>query len=220
MTWGEERDTDDSQGIVSASSDKRPALEEINDILQLFIGKIQQTPPDYSAIKIDGIRAYDAVREGSALPLKSREVVVESLSITHSGEGKTSFLCYCGKGTYIRSLARDMGRKLGCYGHISVLRRLSVAHFNEACAISLEMLEEMVHKGNLTFLRPVESALDDILAWDISPDQAIRIKRGQTIPLAEHTPENTEIMLRSEGKLVAIGCISQGSVKSVRVFNL
>ena len=223
VTWGEERDTDDSQGQVIETSPKRPTIAEINDILPEFTGAIQQTPPNYSAIKVDGKRAYDMARAGKVGKVASREVMVESLTLLPplpEGEGTSCFLCHCGKGTYIRSLARDMGRKLGCLGYISQLRRLRVANFTEEHAISLEMLEKMVHKGGLSFLRPVESALDDILAWDISPDQAIRIKRGQTIELAQSTPENTELLLRCEGKLVAMGKVSQGSVKPVRVFNL
>ena len=232
VTWGEERDTDDSQGQVTQTSEKRPTLAEINALLPEFTGAIQQTPPNYSAIKVDGKRAYDMARAGEIGKVAAREVVVdrfqvsglrfEPLSETSNLEHETSssFEVDCGKGTYIRSLARDMGRKLGCLGYISQLRRLRVANFTEEHAISLEMLEKMFHKGELSFLRPVESALDDILAWDISPDQAIRIKRGQTIELAQSTPENTELLLRCEGKLVAMGKVSQGSVKPARVFNL
>jgi len=240
VTWGQERDTDDSQGQVTESSDKRPSLAEIMAILPEFIGAIQQMPPDYSAIKVDGKRAYDAARDGKPLELKAREVIVESLTVIPAKAGihadqrsmrpdvdpglrrddETAFICHCGKGTYIRSLARDMGQKLGCFGHISVLRRLKVGQFDESCAISLEVLEEMVHKGDLSFLRPVEAALDDILAWDVSPDQAMLLKRGQTIPLMEEQPQGTKVRIRAGGTLVAIGEVLQDSVKPVRVFNL
>ena len=249
VTWGQERDTDDSEGAVVASSDKRPSMAEIQAILHKFTGKIQQTPPDYSAIKMGGKRAYDMARQGEAVQMKGREVEVYALSPSPlAGEGgvgglaadsepelvatphpgpppqggreQTSFLCHCGKGTYIRSLARDMGRLLGCYGYISMLRRLKVANFTEAHAISLEQLEEMVHKGELSFLRPVESALDDILAWDISSDQAIRLRRGQTLVPPAGIPDETVMLARCDGHPVAICRLSLGSVKTVRVFNL
>ena len=220
VTWGEERDTDDVQGAVTATSDKRPSQEEIHNILQDYTGKIRQIPPDYSAIKIDGQRSYDAARRGETLELVAREVEVHALAITDYHIEKTSFICDCGKGTYIRSLARDMGRQLGCLGTISQLRRLRVASFTETHAISLELLEKMFHKGELSFLRPVESALDDILAWDISPDQAISIKRGQSIIATASVPDNTVVLVRCDNIPVAMCTVSQGSVKPVRVFNL
>lgn len=238
VTWGEERDTDDIQGQITSTSDKRPTKDEINTILQEYIGKIKQVPPSYSAIKIDGQRSYDAARRGEALELVAREVEVHSLRVVIPSEvegsfdslaltqddtqyiEKTAFICDCGKGTYIRSLARDMGRRLGCFGTISQLRRLRVASFTHEHAISLEMLEKMFHKGELSFLRPVESALDDILAWDISPDQAISIKRGQSIIATASVPDNSVVLVRCDNIPVAMCTVSQGSVKPVRVFNM
>ncbi len=223
VTWGQERDTDDSEGQVTGESALRPTREQIEALLINYIGKIQQVPPNYSAIKMDGKRAYDMAREGQEIVMKSREIEVHSLTVEDYEADKTSFICHCGKGTYIRSLARDMGRALGCLGYISVLRRLKVASFTENHAISLEQLEKMVHKGDLSFLRPVESALDDILAWDVSPDQAVTIRRGQLIPsgnLPAGIPVNTVMLARCEGKAVAICQLLLDSVKPVRVFNL
>ena len=225
VTWGAERDTDDSEGQPTAHSDKRPSHEEIEGILPRFSGKISQTPPDYSAIKVGGKRAYDMARGGEVFELKSREVTVHSLEISNYGAENTSFIAHCSKGTYVRSLARDMGRALGCYGHISVLRRLQVGGFTEKDAISLESLEEMVHKGapsfqNLDCLKSVESALDDILARDINSDQAALLKRGIAIALP-HTEGKVEtIFTRCDGKLIAICEVSQGLMKPIRVFNL
>ena len=250
VTWGQERDTDDCMGQVVGESDKRPTREEIEAVLPQFIGVISQIPPDYSAIKIDGKRAYDAAREGNALELKAREVRVDSLQLLPHDltppSGGDRFICHCGKGTYIRSLARDMGRVLGCLGHISVLRRLSVGSFSEKHAISLEVLEEMLHKGALQtaqgaarsegfgedvpqsslkycFLRPVEAALDDIPACDVSHDQAALLKSGQSIFLPKNIAEESEgtkVLIRTDDRAVAIGEVSQGSMKPVRVFNL
>jgi tRNA pseudouridine55 synthase len=230
VTWGEERDSDDIMGAVTSTSPKHPAKADILGLLPEFTGKIMQQPPSYSAIKVDGKRAYDMARQGEEVELKAREVTVHSLEMTDYTTDKSSFICYCGKGTYIRSLARDMGRRLGCFGHISRLRRLSVGNFVEKHAISLEVLEEMRHKGdpryfNLDFLLPVESALDDIPAMEVDSNQAMLLKRGQAI----HLP--TELSMKEEGagitmlasyngKAIAICEASQGKVKPVRVFNI
>ncbi len=167
VTWGQERATDDAEGEVVASSDERPNMAEILSILPQFTGDISQIPPNYSAIKLEGKRAYDLARTGQAVEIKPRQVFVKSLKIEKITDGRqliTSFICHCGKGTYIRSLARDMGRVLGCYGYVSALRRTRVGKFTENNAISLEILENMVHKGGSDFLQPVEFVLDDILA--------------------------------------------------------
>ena len=224
VTWGQERDTDDSEGAVTSSCDQRPSFEQVQASLPPFIGKIAQTPPAYSAIKVDGKRAYDMAREGEVFALKSREIIVHSLEITSHTAEKTEFIAHCGKGTYVRSLARDIGRALGCLGHISVLRRLQVGNFAEKDAISLETLEEMVHKNvpdllGLGYLRPVESALDDILARDISPDHALLLKRGMVITLPQAEDAGI-VFTRCDGKLIAMCEVSQGLMRPVRVFNL
>jgi tRNA pseudouridine55 synthase len=230
VTWGQERDSDDIMGEITHTSDKRPSQNDINTILHEFIGDIQQQPPSYSAIKVDGKRAYDLARQGQAVSLKSRIITVHSLEMTHYSPEKSSFICHCGKGTYIRSLARDMGRKTGALGHISVLRRLKVGNFTENHAISLEVLEEMGHKDdpgflNPDFLLPVESALDDIPAMEVDSTQATLLKRGQAITLPSTvsiTDENIskQWLVRSDGKAIAMCTIAQGKVKPVRVFNL
>lgn len=254
VTWGEERDTDDCEGKTITTSDKRPTIEEIEKILPQFIGTILQTPPIFSAIKVDGERAYDLARAGEAVELRAREVRVDSLVLLSSpleGErarhsravegmieklpptasaaafgfasatppqGGSNFICHCGKGTYIRSLARDMGRALGCFGHISMLRRLKVGNFSEKDAISLANLEEIVHKGALSLL-PVESALDDILALEIDSHQAAALKRGQPISVKQ-VVGNDIVLARHQGKAIAICKAAHGTMKPVRVFNL
>lgn len=223
VAWGQERDTDDSQGAVTQSSGKLPEKGEILNILHEFQGKLLQMPPAYSALKVEGRRAYELAREGVEVALKPREVTVHSLEFIEYLPDRASFACRCSKGTYVRSLARDMGRRLGCLGHISALRRLKVGEFTENHAISLEVLGEMVHKGDLSFVWPVEAALDDILAWDVTPDQAICLRRGQIIHLphkSEEDPAGAKVLARCEGKTVAICDVSQGSVKPVRVFNI
>ena len=247
VTWGQERTTDDAAGEIVNESPNRPAIQDIEKILSQFIGEIMQTPPAYSAIKLDGKRAYDLARKGEEVAIKPRLVAVRSLEIIDSSlrvqrsnlvssSGKnwiaasatptrndeTSFLCHCGKGTYIRSLARDMGRIMGCYGYISSLRRLNVGKFNESHAILLENLEDMVHKGRVDFLQPVESALDDILAWDIDSTQAMRLRRGQTVHIPDINSGNSGsifMLARNDGEAVAICKWEAGVMKPVRVFN-
>jgi len=219
VTWGEERDTDDREGKPVKTSDKRPTQEAIVAILPQFAGNILQTPPSFSAIKVEGKRAYDMAREGEVVELKSRNIIVNSLEISDYHTDATSFICDCGKGTYIRSLARDMGRVLGCFGYISRLRRTRVGKFNETHAISLEILEKMVHKGDLGFLREVESALDDILAIDVTDDQATRLQRGQNVVLPLNADSSTMIA-RCNGKLIVICECKDGQLRPTRVFNL
>jgi len=238
VNWGAETETDDLEGKVTQSSNKRPKKEEIEAILPQFTGNIEQTPPNYSAIKVDGKRAYDLARSGEEVELKARAVRVDSLSIIPAKAGmietvvmdphlrgdnepadKTTFICHCGKGTYIRSLARDIGRQLGCYGHVTMLRRLKVGKFTEICAISLEKLDEMVHKGDLGFLQPVTSALDDIPAVSVTNREAASLMRGQTVNLPSQKDESVVSVL-SDGKLIAIGEVTSGVLKSRRIFNL
>ncbi|WOC15968.1 tRNA pseudouridine(55) synthase TruB [Pseudochrobactrum sp. MP213Fo] len=142
VTWGEERSTDDLEGPVTNTSDKRPAEEEILALLPKYTGVIQQIPPQFSAIKIDGERAYDLAREGATVAIPSREVEIDRLELVEINEaGQAVFEVECGKGTYVRSLARDMGRDMGCFGHIAELRRLEVAPFNEDDFVTLAELE-------------------------------------------------------------------------------
>lgn len=220
VAWGEERDTDDSEGGVKNISKNRPKESEISDILVHFRGKIMQIPPIFSAIKVAGERSYALARAGEAIELKPREIEVGSLTLESYTPDTATFICHCGKGTYIRSLARDMGQLLGCFGYVSKLRRLSVGKFSENDAISLDYLAEIVHKdAPLTKVLPVESALDDILALDITPDQATLLKRGQPCPVTLVSKEET-VLTREGGKAVALCSLSQGTMKPVRVFNL
>jgi tRNA pseudouridine55 synthase len=222
-TWGQERTTDDRAGVVVVESSNIPSKNDITSILQQFTGNITQTPPNYSAIKLDGVRAYDLARHGLEMEIKPRQVTVKSLEILEHTEQATSFICHCGKGTYIRSLARDMGRVLGCYGYVSSLRRIQVGKFNEEGAISLENLSDMVHKGRVDFLQPVESALDDILAWDIDSALEVRLRHGQTVDIPyiiEGDGESIFMLAQHNGKPVAICKRDNGVMKPVRVFNL
>ena len=229
VTWGVETDTDDSEGAITKTGDVRPDRPAIEAILAEFTGDIQQMPPQYSAIKVQGERAYDLAREGQVFELAARTVTVHELRVTEhaTDNAVTIFECDCGKGTYVRSLARDMGRRLGCHGHVTVLRRTRVGPFTEAAAISLDKLTETGNsaagrEGLMNFLRPVETALDDIPALSVSSADAARLNRGQPILIrGAGAPILTgPAYALCRGSLVAIGEIRQGELHPARVFNL
>ena len=233
VSWGQERDTDDCEGKAIKTSEKRPTAQEIEAVLPQFRGTILQAPPAFSAIKVDGRRAYDLARQGEAVELKAREVIIKQLAVSswQLAENQAdlpyanchmltaSFVCRCSKGTYIRSLARDMGRVIGCFGYISALRRIKVGRFDETQAISLEMLEKEVYKGGLGFLRGLDSALDDIPAVPLDETQAAQLKRGQHVVLPLNADSST-VIARCNGNLVAICEWENGQLRPKRVFNL
>ncbi|AJC77396.1 tRNA pseudouridine 55 synthase B [Rhizobium etli bv. phaseoli str. IE4803] len=229
VSWGEERATDDLEGDVTQSSERRPTEQQIRDILPRYIGTISQVPPQFSAIKIAGERAYDLARDGEAVEIPSREVEIFRLTLLACPDANTAhFEVECGKGTYVRALARDFGRELSCYGHISGLRRTFVAPFQE---------EAMVPLANLVALEAIEDMDERLAALDallidtcealsalphlvINDDQAHRLKmgnpilvRGRDAPIAE-----SEAYATAGGRLIAIGEIGQGEFRPKRVF--
>ena len=219
VAWGQERATDDAEGEVVAESENRPSLKEIEALIPQFMGIIEQLPPAYSALKVEGKRAYAMARAGEEVILQPRTITVYDLTLISENPGvDASFEVSCGKGTYIRSIARDMGRKLGCHGYVSHLRRTAVGEFSENNAISLDLLEELVHsRAPVECIMPLESALDDILAFPVDKMQSTRLRRGQTIscPLAD----NDSVAAMEEGKLVAMGVVNAGIFRPARVFN-
>ena len=225
-TWGAETNTDDLEGQVTATSDRRPTKAEIEASIPQFIGTIMQAPPAFSAIKIDGERAYDLARAGEVVEMKLREVHVEALTLVEATESQAIFEIECGKGTYIRSLARDMGRLLGCYAHVSALRRLKVGGLLEAQMISLDMLEKMAIDGSSEALQkallPLETVLDGIPALAVLDNDAARLRQGQPVLLrgANAPVSEAAVLVRHGTQLVGIGEIAQGSLKIKRLFNL
>jgi tRNA pseudouridine55 synthase len=181
VTWGAETDTDDSDGTVVATSDKRPARDEIEALLPRFIGTILQTPPAYSAIKIAGERAYDLARGGATVELRPREVTIDALEIVSSDGDSTVFETRCGKGTYFRAIARDLGRALGCHGHVTALRRTRVGPFHEADAVPLGALE--TPEVAAASLRRVEAGLSELTRILVDRSDATRLRRGQAMIL-------------------------------------
>lgn len=180
--WGEERNTDDAEGDVIATSPVRPTEAQIQAILPRFTGKISQIPPQFSAIKVDGERAYDLARDGEDFELNARTVYIEALEMTEFNLDLPRFRVVCGKGTYMRSLVRDMARALGTVGYIRDLRREAVGPLTQNTAISLEKLQELADSAHLEeALLPVETVLADIPALALSTQEAARLKQGQTL---------------------------------------
>ena len=182
VAWGSATTTDDREGKAIKQSDARPTRPQIEAILPQFIGQIEQTPPQFSAIKIDGERAYDLARAGQQVEIKSRMVEVYGLKLLGSNADSAKFELECSKGTYVRSIARDMGEVLGCFGHVSALRRLAVGNFTEETAISLDEFEKMMQNSTPDqVLLPVETALDDIPALAMTAAEITRIRQGQSL---------------------------------------
>ncbi|MCH8321939.1 MAG: tRNA pseudouridine(55) synthase TruB [Proteobacteria bacterium] len=221
IRWGEQRTTDDSEGEVVKSSDKRPSAQDIKAALPAFVGEIEQMPPQFSALKVGGKRAYDLARSGQTVELKPRMVTVDVFDLVGGGgdENHGNFHVVCGKGTYIRSLARDLGQKLQCFGHITAIRRTRVGPFSEACVISLAKLNDLSHSARaLEALIPVMTALDDIPALAITEDEARRIKNGQTLRLP--TKRSGTVRLTLDKALIALASVTEGETRPLRVFNL
>jgi tRNA pseudouridine55 synthase len=196
---------------------------------------VQQKPPSYSAIKVSGERAYDLARAGEVVDLAARTVNIDSLHIeNHSPTGETTFIVRCGKGTYVRSIARDLGRVLGCLGHVTLLRRLAVGPFSEKDAISLEKLEELSHRepseNSLSgILRPIETVLDGIPALAVMDPEAARLRQGQRVPLenlgfllsdATRMREAEAVLVTHSGTPLGLFKIENGVLKPIRLFNL
>ncbi len=186
-----------------------------------------QAPPAFSAIKIDGERAYDLARAGEAPEMAERPVFIEELRLLPpESTDFADFSVVCGKGTYIRSLARDMGRALGCFGHVASLRRVQVGTLAENQMISLEKLEEMSHRGGnealQSALSPIETVLDGIPALAVMGLDAARLRQGQKVLLrgANAPVSEAAVLVRSGTDLVGIGEVSQGTLKIKRLFNL
>jgi tRNA pseudouridine55 synthase len=229
VCWGEERDTDDAEGRVIETSTRRPAPDEIRALLPSFTGVIEQVPPRYSAIKIEGERAYDLARDGEAVELKSRPVEISRLELIATPDLDHAVLAAeCGKGTYVRSLARDMGRRLGCFGHVCALRRVAVGPLGEETMILLEELEAMCHRaaaGEASLadaLMPIETALDDIPALAVSRADAARLQKGQAVVLRGRDAPifRGPVYVTVSGQLLALAEVDHGEIVPKRVFNL
>jgi tRNA pseudouridine55 synthase len=238
IRWGESTDTQDREGQVIAESAVRPSPAAIAAALAGFVGEIEQVPPVYSAVKVDGERAYDLARAGETVELKARTVLLHEAALAETlDENHTAFEVRCGKGFYIRALVRDLASALGAEGHVARLRRTAVGPFDEAGAIGLDALADLVHKDAASEgLKPVETALDDIPALAINEEEAFKLRQGRPIVLLPHVLEGLKPRFRPRtiagqdasraalallrGKAVALGDVRAGQFKPSRVFHL
>ncbi len=233
--WGEARDTDDAEGAVTATSDVRPTREAILGALPAFTGAISQVPPKFSAVKVDGERAYDLARDGEKPQLAPREVEIYKFALLDQPDpGHAVFEIECSKGTYVRALVRDLAQKLGTFGHVTALRRLAVGPFDESCARGLDNWIELSHIPPASeHLMPIETALDDIPALAVTGKDASRLRHGQAVlarPGLIQVLDGTEFSLGAgadetvfcscKGDPVAICHLRRGELQPVKVFNL
>lgn len=231
IAWGRTTTTLDREGETSAASDVRPAAAAVEAALEDFVGEIDQVPPAYSAIKVDGERAYDLARAGETVELAARRVVIHGARVTDAPDADhVEIEIDCGKGVYVRSLVRDLAERLGACGHVSALRRTRVGPFTEARAIGLENLDDLGHKaGLLEALLPVETALDDIPELAVTAEDAFRLKQGRPIVLVprqvddlrSRLPAGTRtVSVLEGGSLVALCEMRMGRLEPTRVFHL
>lgn len=219
VRWGEARSTDDAEGSVTETSVERPTRSAIEAALPAFVGDIAQMPPAYSAIKIDGERAYARARAGERVILAARTVRIETLVLIDRPDDATAvFEVACGKGTYIRALARDLAHRLGTVGFVAALRRLRAGPFVEADSISLDNFLALGHIPRAERLLPVKVALADIPAIALTEPEAERIRCGQHIRLRHPTPGT--VCLTAGDKLVALAEVEGETARPMRVFNL
>jgi tRNA pseudouridine55 synthase len=227
VRWGAETSTDDSEGPVTNTSDRRPTLAEIEALLPRFTGEIMQTPPQFSAIKINGERAYDIARDGETVELEPRPVTIDSLRLVDMPDAATSiFEADCGKGTYVRALARDMGRALQCFGHIIALRRTRVGPFHESDSVQLDALRKAAEAGDhatvALALKRVDIALSDIPQLIVTQQDAADLAQGRSILIRGRDAPllSGPAYAECKGRLIALGEIEKGALHPTRVFHL
>jgi tRNA pseudouridine55 synthase len=233
--WGEGRDSDDAEGKVTATSDVRPTKAEIEAVLPRFVGEILQVPPVYSAIKVNGERAYDLAREGETVVLEARTIQIhEARLLDQPDEDHATFEILCGKGAYIRGWVRDIALALGTVGHVSELRRLAVGGFSVEDAISLDKLRSFMHSpAAFEHLRPISTALDGIPALAVTGPDAVRLRSGNPILMRANLFASiveeagalddlqglTVYLSTAGGEPVALAELAEGELRPFRVFN-
>ena len=225
--WGEARTTDDAEGAVVATSELRPETAAIEAALGEFVGAVEQVPPRFAAVKVAGERAYDLARRGEDVELAPRTVRIERLVLLERPDpDHATFDLVCGRGTYVRALIRDLGLRLGCFGHVVALRRLQAGPFRAEAAITLETLGRLAADDALPqALLPVATALGDLPALALTGPQAHRLRAGQTIRVAPglivgEAPDDATVRAMAAGQMVALARLHGGELSPVRVFNL
>jgi tRNA pseudouridine55 synthase len=238
VAWGRTTASFDREGETTAVSDARPAVAEVEAALPAFVGEIMQVPPIYSAIKVNGERAYDLARDGVEVELKARPVTIHSARVADVPDrDHVTLEIECGKGTYVRAIVRDLAETLGACGHVSMLRRTRVGRFTEAESVGLENLADLVHRGAASeALLPVETALDDIPALAVTGEDAFRLKQGRPIVLVPRQVETLRsrllprtiggqdasrtVLATFEGRAQALCELRAGRLNPTRVFHL
>lgn len=225
LRFGERRDTDDATGAVIATSELRPENTEIQAALPSFRGLIQQVPPQFAAVKVQGERAYDLARRGESVELAPREVRVDELELLARPDAdQADFHMRCGKGAYVRAIARDLGAALGCHAHVVALRRTEVGPFTVANAVSLDALARIVENDTLPqILVPVTTALAGIPALAVTEPQALRLRAGQVVRVtpalvSEDVTEPATVRAMRAGELIALARLEGMELSPVRVF--
>ena len=219
IRFGHETTTGDVEGEATEDSKHRPTVAELEAAIPAFTGTIEQVPPMFSAIKIHGKRAYDLARAGEAVEISSRTVRIDALTL-EGFDGETARLSVeCGKGTYVRSLARDLARAVGSRGHVTYLRRTRVGSFTEATAIGLDALEGMDYAARVAALAPIDCALDDIPVLAVGTDEAADLKLGRAVRSPDAPPETT-LLAKANGVAVALCQSRDGKLHPKRVFNI
>jgi tRNA pseudouridine55 synthase len=219
VRWGEESATDDAEGEIVARSERRPAPAEIESLLPRFVGAILQTPPTFSAIRIAGARAYDLAREGETFAIEPRPIHVYRLELISAEPDAAVLEAECGKGAYVRAIARDLGRALGCYGHVIELRRTRVGPFSADAAIPLDRLPDDAELMARAIL-PLQAGLAEIPVLPVDRPGAAILRRGQRLLLRGPAPTRGRAYVECFGTPVAFGVVEDGYFVSTRVFNL
>lgn len=220
IKFGEATSTEDAEGDVIETSDVMPKKEQIEAVLPLFVGEISQVPPAFSALKVDGKRAYDLARKGQEVVLKPRQIKIHDLTLLGVEGNEATFRVGCGKGTYVRSLARDIAKQLESCGHVTMLKRTRVGKFLLKSTISLEKLEKICHSAPpFDGIRPIGFVLDDILVLPIDLNQVAEIRYGRKIKANDASLKEGELALYHQEQLIAIACHQNGEIRPLRVFN-
>jgi tRNA pseudouridine55 synthase len=218
VAWGTATATDDAEGAVTATSPVRPDAAAIHAVLPAFTGPIVQTPPAYSALKVDGERAYKLARAGEAVVLAERHLTIFALDLIDARADAADFAVTCSKGTYVRSLARDLALALGTVGHVAALRRTRAGPFTLDAAISLDKLAALLQAGDEQAILPLTAGLDDIPALPVTPEDAALLKQGRTLP---GHPASHGLYLATDGPVpVALVDVTSAAIRVVRGFNM
>ena len=222
VVFGELKDTDDITGRTIKKSNIIPTYEEINSCLSMFIGKQEQVPPLYSAVKVNGKRAYKLARNNKKFSIKAKNVFIKSLKcLGKEKKNEYSFSMECSSGTYVRSVARDLGKILGTHAYVSELRRVKIGKIEEKDIILLDKFEELVHIGDhFEVMHSIRDVLDDIPAVLIDQELSLKFRNGLSFEYVNKISENDYLLVETKKKFVGIGKAIEGKIKPIRVFNL